>query len=75
MSEMAIDVIVEEHLKPGAKVEVRSRFDGRWSRGFEVAEVLAHGYRVRRLSDGALLPSEFDDDEIRAEKRRNMWWV
>lgn len=69
------DVIVEEYLKPGTKVEVRSRFDGRWSRGFEVAEVLDRAYRVRRLSDGSLLPADFVEDEVRAErKRQGLWW-
>jgi hypothetical protein len=70
----ASDVIVEEYLKPGTKVEVRSRFDGRWARGFEVAEVLAGAYRVRRLSDGSVLPSEFGLDDVRHERKRQTWW-
>jgi hypothetical protein len=69
-----VDVIVEEYLKPGTKVEVRSRFDGHWSRGFEVAEVLPGGYRLRRLSDGSVLPSEFEPDDVRHERKRGMWW-
>ena len=72
----ASDVIVEEYLKPGTRVEVRSRFDGRWSRGFEIAEVLDHAYRLRRLSDGSVLPTEFVEDDVRHEKRRQgMWWA
>jgi hypothetical protein len=61
-------------------VEVRSRFDRAWARGFEIAEqVAAEGaprYRLRRRSDGSVLPALFGDDEVREEKRRNdMWWI
>jgi hypothetical protein len=72
---LAEDVVIEEHLKPGARVEVRSRYDGSWSRGFEVAEVTAEGYRLRRLSDLSVLPMEFDPDDVRRErKRQGLWW-
>jgi hypothetical protein len=68
---------------PGTRVEVRSRFDERWSRGFEIAEVVAlpseegnePRYRIRRRSDGSLLPVLFVDDEVREEKKHSMWWV
>lgn len=47
----------------GAPVEVRSRFDGAWVQGFQVAEVTSIGdktaFRIRRLSDGAVLPTLF----------------
>ncbi len=70
-------------VEPGTRVEVRSRFDQRWARGFEVAEVLAPpeispeapSYRVRRRSDGSVLPVVFVDDDLREEKKRSMWWV
>ncbi len=70
-------------MEPGTRVEVRSRFDERWSRGFEIAEILAppgeegNGprYRIRRRSDGSVLPTLFVDDEVREEKKRSMWWV
>ena len=53
----------------GAEVEVRSRFEGVWCQGFEIAEVLADGeavlsYRVRRISDGQTLPAVFSADEV-----------
>jgi hypothetical protein len=64
------------HMEAGTKVEVLSRFDGSWSRGFEIAERLDdRTFRVRRLSDGSVLPSEFTAEEIRRERKRNMWWV
>jgi len=65
-----------EALSAGTPVDVRSRFVGTWSRGFEVAERVAdHGYRVRRLSDGSVLPDVFDEQEIRPQRRRrDFWW-
>ena len=62
-------------LEPGTRVDVRSRFDARWSHGFEVAEACPAGYRIRRLSDGTVLPTEFGVEEIRVERRkRSTWW-
>jgi hypothetical protein len=75
MAEMsAIDVVVEERLKPGVKVEVRSRFEERWSRGFEVAEVTPDGYRLKRLSDLTVLPVAFAPEDVRRERKQGMWW-
>jgi hypothetical protein len=63
-------------------VEVRSRFDQRWARGFELVEVVSDAgedrYRIRRRSDGSVLPALFIDDDIREEKKRkssSMWWI
>jgi hypothetical protein len=51
------------------RVEVRSRFDGSWVPGFEVAEVREVGaerlFRVRRCSDGLVLPTNFGSEEVR----------
>jgi hypothetical protein len=59
---------------------VRSRFDRAWARGFEVAEEVAEDrslrYRVRRRSDGSVLPVLFEGDDVRAERPKNdMWWI
>jgi hypothetical protein len=63
-------------LAPGTRVEVRNRFEGRWSRGFEVAEAVTGGYVVRRVSDAEILPVRFDEDDVRAERRRQgLWWA
>jgi hypothetical protein len=63
---------------PGTRVEVRTRFDDSWGRGFEIAEVHDEGgprYRVRRRSDGSVLPTWFADDDVREERRKSsMWW-
>jgi hypothetical protein len=67
-------------VRPGTRVEVRSRFDERWTRGFEVSEVLEAdegppAYRVRRRSDNSILPVTFTDDDLREERRRHgLWW-
>ena len=64
----------ERVLTEGTRVEVRNRFDSRWNRGFAVANVLVDGYRIRRTSDGQLLPTVFTTDEVRREHRRGQWW-
>lgn len=71
-------------MQPGTRVEVRSRFEPSWSRGFEVAEVVdehddpsidGRAYRVRRRSDGEVLPALFSEEELREERKgRSMWW-
>ena len=49
----------------GTAVEVRGRFRGEWTSGFEVAEATDDGYWVRRLSDRCVLPVEFTGHDIR----------
>lgn len=68
---------VADALEAGDRVEVRRRFDAQWARGFEIVEQTANGYRVRRESDGEVLPVEFTEDEVRlAHKRHNdFWWM
>jgi hypothetical protein len=62
-------------LDPGTRVEVKRRFDAKWSRGFEVLEHTADSYRLRRLSDGETLPVLFPETDVRVEKRNNTWWI
>jgi hypothetical protein len=63
-------------LEPGTRIEVRSRFDESWATGFEIAEAHSEGYRVKRLSDGATLPVEFGEEDVRPERHRKqgLWW-
>jgi hypothetical protein len=49
----------------GTTVEVRSRFDQRWTTGFTVADVADEGYRLRRQSDGTVLPAWFPREQLR----------
>lgn len=67
-------------MQKGTRVEVRSRFDRRWSRGFEIESVVADRdepqYLLRRRSDNSVLPVEFIADDVREERmHRSMWWV
>jgi hypothetical protein len=63
------------HLPPppppqGSAIAVWSSFEGSWSSGFEIAEVLQTSegprVRVRRVSDGAVLPALFAADQVTA---------
>ncbi len=76
LAELAVRVDEDGAVQRGTAVEVRNRFEGQWTRGFEVVSVTDDGYRVRRLSDGAELPTVFVHDDVRAEKKRtnDMWW-
>lgn len=54
---------------PQDGVEVRCRFGDRWVTGFEVCEVIRFDdetrYRLRRRSDGSVLPTLFDEKDLR----------
>jgi len=65
-------------LAVGTPVEVRCRFDRRWSHGFAIQEAVREpeGYRIRRRSDDSILPSIFTEAEVRPDRRRyDMWWA
>jgi hypothetical protein len=62
-------------LPPGTEVEVRNRFNGDWTSGFEVADVVAGvveprpaEYWIRRLSDGTKLGPSFSPSEVRLRR-------
>ena len=53
----------------GVDVDVRTRFDGRWSTGFELVEIVCTrtGFRYRvRARGGEVLPALFRSEEVRA---------
>lgn len=57
-------------MRVGTQVIVHISFTGGWSAGFEVAEAeRSEGgetkYRLRRRSDGSILPSWFPEDDVR----------
>jgi hypothetical protein len=62
----------DDLLQHGTRVEVKSRFDGKWARGFTIEHGNAEGYTVRRESDQILLPERFPADEIRIERRHHL---
>ena len=63
---------VRDVVERDVRVEVRSRFDGSWCRGFEIGGVLEDGesYRIRRVSDGVVLPVTISADDIAEERAR-----
>ena len=72
---------VDSTIQPGSAVDVRSRFDGTWNGGFAVAEVVTNGegltelrYRLRRQSDGAVLPRLFSGQEVVATAANRRGW-
>lgn len=74
MADIAKDSPERVDLDPGTRVEVRTGFDRSWSNGFEIHSTAEDGYRVRRRTDGHLLPATFADDDIRRERKDRMWW-
>jgi hypothetical protein len=55
------------NLPIGTRVEVRTRYGGVWSNGFEVVQTSDEGYWLRRESDQSLLPTPFVADVVRRE--------
>jgi hypothetical protein len=64
----------DQLLEHGTRVEVKSRFDGTWARGFTIETANGEGYLVRRELDQVLLPERFPADEVRIEKRGLRFW-
>ncbi|HET6795222.1 MAG TPA: hypothetical protein VFH45_12295 [Acidimicrobiales bacterium] len=58
-------VPTQDVLAQGAEVEVRTRFDGRWVRGYAVESVEDAGIRLARLRDRQVLPALFASEEVR----------
>jgi hypothetical protein len=55
-------------LLPGTQVEIRNTLDGSWVGGFEIFDTYQGAYRVRRLSDGTVIPCEFSAVVLRPER-------
>jgi len=63
----AFDATTTALLATGTEVEVLTRFERRWTTGFEIAsvDVDTQRFTLRRRSDGAVLPASFDASELR----------
>ena len=72
----AVDLVAETDVSPASRrplhpdgVEVRCRFGDRWVTGFEVCEVIrlddVTRYRLRRRSDGSVIPTLFEEKDLR----------
>jgi hypothetical protein len=60
-------------MEVGEQVEVHTRFNDSWVPGFEIAEVADSGYRVRRRSDGSLLPNVTSESDLRPMSPMPSW--
>ena len=60
-------------MRVGQQVEVHTKFDDSWVTGFEIAEVVTEGYRVRRRSDGSLLPGVTGQADVRPAIGGRLW--
>ena len=61
-------------MQVGARVEVHTRFTDTWAPGFEIAEVVPDGYRLRRMSDGAMLPEPTSEADLRPVQGEHRPW-
>ena len=63
---------MERHVvvEVGDRVEVHTKFSDSWVGGFEIAEVIPEGYRVRRISDGSILPGYTSETDVRRARSR-----
>ena len=50
---------------PGTRVEVRERFMHGWAHGFVVESAEHAQYRLRRVSDNAVLPALVSEEDVR----------
>jgi hypothetical protein len=60
----------EVKLAVGVAACVWNQYLRRWTSGFAVAEALASGYRLRRLSDDYVFSHVFSTDEVMEERRK-----
>lgn len=60
-------------MQVGDRVEVHNRFTDTWSEGFVIDELAGAGYRLRRLSDGSMLPGITGCDDLRPVSARSAW--
>lgn len=60
---------VDDDTETNEDVEVWCRSTNHWSQGFTVAAVDREGVKVRRVSDGAVLPTPFPRSEVRHPHR------
>jgi hypothetical protein len=72
--ERALDLTAEKHDASGTiGTEVWCRYQDRWIGGFEIADTVDDGrelrYRIRRTTDGYVLPTPFSPADVRAAKR------
>jgi hypothetical protein len=61
----ASDAPTTSLLSTGTEVEVFTRYEHHWASGFEIASVDRDRFRLRRHSDGVVLPASFSANQLR----------
>jgi hypothetical protein len=61
---VATDSLAPPMLPAGTPVRVRNTL-GSWAGGFEVVSIHPSGYLLRRVSDGALIPTPIGASEVK----------
>ena len=64
-------------MERGQPIELRNEYTGQWSSGFEVADIVERRqhdravteYRVKRSSDGSVIPALFPARRVRPSDR------
>jgi hypothetical protein len=56
-------------LSVGTKVYVRNKYEGTFGSGFKIAEVLATGYLLMRITDGQVFAEVFPFEDVHRERR------
>ena len=59
------------HLPAGTPIEVFVDYSAKWVGGFEVVGIGASGLRLKRVSDGQVLPGELTRDVVRRDPSRS----
>jgi hypothetical protein len=54
-----------ESLEVGDPIDLHVAYNDSWSRGFEIAAVVAGGYQIRRVTDSFLLPAPTGPADVR----------
>lgn len=67
---VVLDHPSEVDLRAGTHVELHSSFNDSWVPGFEIAESDSSGYRVRRATDGSVLPGHVSAADLRVDPDR-----
>jgi hypothetical protein len=65
---MTLEAVADGPDRPlpvGCLVDVRTRYLGQWSSGFQIAESVFGGCRIRRSSDGSVFADVFQWSDVR----------
>jgi hypothetical protein len=63
-----LDAAKATSFRTGTEVEVLTRYEGHWVSGFAIASVDQDRFRLRRHSDGVVLPVSFSANQLRLRR-------